>query len=385
MLIKMKKHVLHLLYSASVFLFFFLLAAALFSMPAYAYHNDIILHTGVTFTDNVNYSDTERYDSLIFNPGVIWKYNTDIDDSSTFLYSDLYSSYNAFSWNPSGKNFYNISHDLILRNHYLSWYNHFIYTAEPLDATTDEMERRTGDITILTYRNSKRRRFGLEAQLYNANHHYTKNKTSSYNNFSIQADPYWNFSGRTTFRTKLEYSVYTYPNSVKSTSEDTVIGVGMDWKICETLKLSSVLNYTMRNFTHRQNGYHSYIDEPWYRLSVSWDHPGYGSSVYIEAERRLRETAYNHNRYYTDTIITFGAQQIFLLKYLIGVTAKYEHLEYERFGRSDEVLSVSPRFEYAFKDRFKLILMTKYSIRSSNADLSEYEAFHTGLSMQYRL
>lgn len=159
----------------------------------------------------------------------------------------------------------------------------------------------------------------------------------------------------------------------------------MDWKICETLKFSSVLNYTMRNFTHRQNGYHNYIDEPWYRLSVSWDHPGYGSSVYIEAERRLRETAYNHNRYYTDTIITFGAQQIFLLKYLIGVTAKYEHLEYERFGRSDEVLSVSPRFEYAFKDRFKLILMTKYSIRSSNADLSEYEAFHTGLSVQYRL
>ena len=381
----MNRIIFYALQKAAAFLFFFLLVPAFCTVPAAAYHNDIILHAGVSFTDNVNYSDTERYDSLIFDPGVKWKYNTDIDDSSAFLYSDLYSSYNAFSWNPSGKNFYNISHDLMLRNHYLSWYNHFIYTAEPLDAATDAMERRTGDITILTYRSSKRRQLGVEAQLYNANHHYTKNKTSSYNNFSIQAAPYWNFSGRTTFRTKIEYSVYTYPNSVKSTSADTVIGAGMDWKIFETLKLSSSVNYTMRNFTHKQKGYHSYIDEPCYKLSISWDHPGYGSSVYAEAERRLRETSYNFNRYYTDTIVTFGAQQFFLLKYLIGVTAKYEHLEYERFGRQDEVLSVSPRFEYAFKERFKLILMTKYGIRSSNVNISEYEAFRAGLSIEYKI
>ncbi|MCR4819783.1 MAG: outer membrane beta-barrel protein [Elusimicrobiales bacterium] len=381
----MKIYILRVLYNAAFYLFFFLLTAVFYSMPAEAYHNDIILRAGVSFTDNVNYSDTERYDSVIFTPGIKWKYNTDIEDSSAFLFSDLYSSYNAFSWNPSVKNYYNVSHDFILRNHYLSWYNHFIYTAEPLDITTDDMERRTGDISILTYRSSRHRHFGLDAELYNANHHYTKNKTSSYNNFSIQAAPFWNFSGRTTFRAKLQYSMFTYPNSRKSTSADTSIGAVMEWDIFKTLKMSYAVSYIMRNFKQSQKGYHSYIDEPWYKLSVSWEHPGYGSSVYVDAERKLKETAYNFNRYYTDTVFIFGAQQFFLLKYLIGITVRYEDIGYERFGRKDNVLSVSPRFEYAFKECFKLILSANYGIRSSNVNLSEYETSHAGLTIEYKM
>ena len=365
----------------------FTLIAAVLALPVAAQQKPLIFvaQETISYDDNIYLTKNDEKDSFISTTRVGADYNANIPATSLRLNASALVGYNAYTEKPSKNNYWDALGKLELSNKQFKVGDSILYTSDPANNALTDREKRLNNNAYISYVTSTEKMFGVGVEVSDEyNHYYSgKMKFLNRNRLNAGAQLYYNMTANTNFFVEYMFSDISYKDNKTNESQSNLVGLGVKGQIAPKVTGIAKITYDMRDYDHSWGDAKNHPDLLGYFAQLEWK-PTTRNVIRLSGERRLEETYWDYNRYFKDTNVSLYASHKLSNKWLAAVTLMWDKMDYDHRAadgtkRSDDLYSIRPEVNYAFKDWLTAGVWYQYRTRTSNLKAAEYDNNKAGV------
>ena len=285
-----------------------LILAAFVALPVLAKPVNFIASEEISYDDNIYLSDKDEKDSVISSTRVGAEYKANIPGSGLKLTASGLVGYNAYTENASKNNYWDGLAHVNVANDTLKVGDKFIYTSDPANNALVERAKRLQNDGYFSWQSSTDKTLGLDINLSDVYDYYIDKEWEGLNRnrFNAGAQLNYNISPKTKVFAEYVFSDITYNTNKVNNSNGHTFALGVNGHLAPKVTGTAKATYALRDYEHDLAGADNHADVAGYYLELAWK-PTNNDEVRLSGERRLEETIYETNRYYTDTAISLYA------------------------------------------------------------------------------
>jgi hypothetical protein len=369
---------------------FVLVLTALFALPAFAAKPVTFIATeDVSYDDNIYLKNggNDKKDSFISTTRVGANYKGQLPGSDLKLTAGALAGYNAYTEKPSTNNYWDALGSVELANEQFKLGDRLLYTSDPANnALTDRAKRMNNDAYV-SFKTTNKKMFSVGLSVEDIFDRYFESNWSylNRNRFNAGVQGFYNFNTKTNVFVEYMFSDIVYQDNGASNSTGHTVGLGVNGQIAPKVTGTAKVTYAMRDYSRNVTGAENHPDLFGYYAALTWKATS-KDTITLSGERKMEETLYDINRYFTDTLIAVKGQHKFNSKWAASLLLGWEDMDYARAitgpKRHDTLFTVRPSVDYMFKDWLMAGVWYQYRTRDSNIHWADYDNNKAGITVK---
>ncbi|MDR0952914.1 MAG: outer membrane beta-barrel protein [Elusimicrobiota bacterium] len=338
----------------------------------------------LNYDSNIYLTDGNEKDSFISTTRVFADYTAKIPQSGLKLSLKGMGGYLAYTENSSKNNYFDAFAQADLSNRFFNIGDRFIYTSDPANSELTDRAKRWQNNAFASFETSREKTIGFGVFADDSYDYYidTEYKGLTRNRVDAGARLFWNLSPKTSIFAEYAYDDISYKTNKVNDSNGGTAALGIEGQIAPKVSGVAKATYEMRDYKNDLAGADNYNDLLGYVVSVEWK-PTANNKLRLSGARNMQESTYGINRYFADTLVSLMFSQKVFNKWTAALTVAYENMDYAKevnnVKRNDDLITVRPEVEYAFKEAFKVGVWYQYRDRDSNQKGCDYNDSKAGL------
>ena len=328
----------------------------------------------ISYDDNIYLTDKNTKDAFISTTRVGADYKAQIPGSSLQLHADAGVGYNAYTENHDKNNYWEALGGFGIGNEQFKIGDRVLYTSDPANNELTDRKKRLNNTGYFSYVTSYDRMFGIGILASDSFDRYFAYDMQylNRNRLNLGAQLYYNMTAKTHFFAEYVYSDIDYQkaNGKINNSHSHSLGLGVDGQIAPKVTGTAKVTYDMRDYENNAEGYDKYNDLVGYYVALQWL-PTTRNVIRLSGTRKMEETRYGFNRYFTDTVVSlYGAHKL-TDKFTVSLDLSWDDMAYAKANangtkRHDTLWTVRPELDYQFKEWLSAGVWYQFRLRDSN-------------------
>ena len=351
----------------------------------------------ITYDDNIYLKDNtygkthpnygEKKDSFINTTRVGANYKAKLPGTDLNLTAGAMVGYNAYTEKPGTNNFWDANGVVDVSNEQLKVGDRLLYTSDPANNELTDRAKRLNNTAYASYKTTNKKLFSVGVSVEDIFDRYFESKMDylNRNRFNAGAQVFYNFSTKTNVFAEYMFSDIVYQDNHASNSTGHRLGLGVNGQLAPKVTGTAKLTYDMRDYSHNWNNASNHTDLLGYYAALTYK-PSSRDTLRLSGERRMEETRYGNNRYFTDTSIALSGTHKFNSKWTGTLTLGWEDMAYSRATagnkRNDKLYTVRPQVDYMFKEWLMGSVWYQYRTRESNNQWADYDNNKVGITVK---
>lgn len=365
------------------FLLSFFLTVALFTM-GWGSGLKLIALENLEYDDNIYLTQSSKEGSFISSTKAGLNYEAKVPNSALKGFFNALGGYNAYSKNNGRNGYWDANAELKISSDLFTFGDDFLLTSDPANAELTQRAKRIANTLYADIRTSPNRTFGLGFKVADIYEHYQESYWAYLNRNRLDASAlgYLNLSPDTNIFIEYQHTQINYQDNENNNSTGGAFAVGINGDISSKVRCNAQVSYNFRNYENSFPNADNYNDMFGYLLALSWE-PSTQNILRLSGQRRMEETFYGANRFFTSSNISLYFSQKIKNKIKASVTVSYENISYKKefleVTRRDNILSLRPEVSYLFKSWLEVGIWYQFKERNSNALAQSYDNNRAGL------